>query len=65
MNEKYRIGKKIVVVGPTGGGKTTFAVKLSQSINIKHYELDSLFWRPGWVESIPEEFRSKNTCSHG
>jgi len=59
MNEKYRIGKKIVVVGPTGGGKTTFAVKLSQFVSIKHYELDSLFWKPDWKESSPEEFREK------
>jgi len=53
------LGNKIVVVGPTGGGKTTFAKKLSQLININHYELDALFWKPGWVESGNDEFRKK------
>jgi adenylate kinase family enzyme len=57
--KNYSLGNKIVVVGPTGGGKTTFASKLSETLNIKHTELDSLFWKPNWQESSKEEFREK------
>lgn len=53
------LGKKILVVGANGSGKTTFADKLSKRLNIKHYELDSIFWKPDWQESENAEFRAK------
>ena len=53
------MGKKILVVGANGSGKTTFANKLSLKLKIKHYELDSIFWKPDWKESENEEFRAK------
>lgn len=59
MQKKLHIGKKIAVVGTTGSGKTTFSRKLSAAVNIEHYELDSLFWKPGWEESANEEFRGR------
>ena len=52
-------GDKILVVGANGSGKTTFAGKLSLKLNIKHYELDNIFWKPNWQESESEEFRGK------
>jgi len=52
-----KLGKKIVILGSSGCGKTTFAVKLSNKINIKHYEIDSIFWKPGWIQTGQEEFR--------
>lgn len=53
------LGKKILIVGANGSGKTTFANKLSLKLNIKHYELDSIFWKPDWQESENAEFRAK------
>lgn len=50
-------GNKIVIVGSTGSGKSTFAKRLSEIKKIKHYEIDSLFWRPDWVKTPNDEFR--------
>jgi adenylate kinase family enzyme len=57
--KNYLLGNRIAVIGPTGGGKTTFAEKLSGLINIRHVEMDSIFWKPGWEEPSKEEFRKK------
>lgn len=51
-------GRKILVIGPNGSGKTTFAKKLSQKINIPYYELDNIYWKPNWGESSNDEFRT-------
>lgn len=48
--------KKIAVVGTSGSGKTSLAVKLSQKLNLRHFELDTLFWKPNWTETSDEEF---------
>ncbi len=53
------LGKKILVVGANGSGKTTFANRLSKILNFTHYELDNIFWKPDWQESVNEEFRAK------
>lgn len=46
-----------MVIGVSSGvGKTTFSLQLGKALNIKVYHLDSLFWKPGWVESSLEEF---------
>ncbi|QDS96986.1 AAA family ATPase [Adhaeretor mobilis] len=49
--------KRIVVVGTSGSGKSTFSKKLSQELSIPYVALDELFWNPGWVETPAEEFR--------
>jgi adenylate kinase family enzyme len=53
------LGRKILVVGANGSGKTTFAKKLSKILNMTHYELDNIFWKPDWMESENAEFRAK------
>lgn len=37
---------KIYIVGPVGSGKTTFAKKLSNALDIPYYELDNICWKP-------------------
>lgn len=50
---------KIIVIGTTGSGKSTFAAQLSKKLNIPHVQLDSLFWKPNWIQSTDEEFFNK------
>ncbi len=51
--------KRIVVIGNSCAGKTTFSTKLAKLLNTKHIELDALFWEPNWVEANLETFRSR------
>ncbi|WP_433750169.1 topology modulation protein [Falsibacillus pallidus] len=50
--------KKIMVVGVSAGvGKSTFAKRLGERLDIPVHHLDRHFWKPGWVQAAPEEFR--------
>ncbi|MBN2047321.1 MAG: hypothetical protein JW750_05725 [Anaerolineaceae bacterium] len=44
--------KRVVVVGTTGSGKTTFSKRLAERIGAPHIELDRVHFLPGW-ESKP------------
>lgn len=49
--------KRIMVIGISAGvGKSTFARNLGKALKIPVYHLDSLYWKPGWVEASLEEF---------
>ena len=54
MNEITRV----VVIGTSCVGKTTFAQALARVLNFPHVELDSLHWQPNWIPRPPEEFRA-------
>ncbi|MFJ7934064.1 topology modulation protein [Sporosarcina sp. NPDC096371] len=48
---------KIMVIGVSAGvGKSTFARRLSELTGIEVTHLDRLYWKPNWVEALPEEF---------
>jgi adenylate kinase family enzyme len=50
-------GRRIVVVGGTGTGKSTLAETLAGRLGVPFVELDALFWRlPDWQEPDPDEF---------
>lgn len=51
--------RRTVVVGTSCSGKTTFARKLSSALGVNHIELDTLYWKPDWVESSTDEFRNR------
>lgn len=53
------IGKRIIVVGTTGSGKTTLAKSIGTILNIPHIELDALYWQPNWTETPDDEFIQK------
>ena len=56
MNEPFR---RVLIIGPTGSGKTTLARTLSKIGNLRHVELDLLLYARGWQEVPPEEFNDK------
>ncbi len=53
------LGRRIVVIGSTGAGKTTMGAGLAGLLAIPHVELDSLFWGPNWTECPTEIFRNR------
>ena len=50
--------ERAVVVGSSCSGKTTFARALAGALDVRHVELDALYWNPNWVEKPLEEFRA-------
>jgi len=50
--------KRVLVIGCGGSGKSTLARHLGGLLGISVIHLDSLFWRPGWVETPREEWRA-------
>jgi adenylate kinase family enzyme len=57
--EPIAVGRRIVVWGVTGSGKTTVARRLGRSLGLPAIELDALYWQPNWVQTPREEFREK------
>ncbi|MGZ5956765.1 MAG: AAA family ATPase, partial [Caulobacteraceae bacterium] len=55
---------RVVVMGSTGSGKSTFARRLAQRTGAAHIEQDALNWDPGWTnlsQVDPEKFRARVT----
>lgn len=48
-------GLRVLVIGTSGSGKSTFAEKLAGEAGIAHLELDVINWRPGWYDRSNEE----------
>ena len=55
---KFEDLKRVVVIGSSCVGKTTFAKNLAEVLNVKHIEMDLLNWLPEWQERSTEELRS-------
>ncbi|HKS26659.1 MAG TPA: DNA topology modulation protein [Pyrinomonadaceae bacterium] len=48
--------KKVLVIGPGGAGKSTFARRLGELLGIEVLHLDKFYWHPGWVETPKPEW---------
>ncbi len=53
------IGRRVVVTGLAGSGKSTFAVALADKTGLPLIHLDLAFWKPGWVAPSEIEWREK------
>lgn len=51
--------QRIAIVGATGSGKTTLALRLAHLLNLPHVELDALHWGPNWTMPPQDEFRQR------
>lgn len=40
--------KKIIIIGGNGSGKTTFAIQLSEKLNIPLIFIDKIYWTDNW-----------------
>ena len=47
---------RVVVIGTSCAGKTTFARSLARMLGFPHIELDALHWQPNWIERPDDEF---------
>ncbi len=52
------VPERIVVVGSSCAGKTTFARALAAQLGYPYVELDHLYWSPGWTPKGGQEFRA-------
>ena len=50
--------KRIVIIGTSCSGKTTLARKIPAKLDMRHIELDQLFWLPEWKQRPTDEFRA-------
>ena len=46
---------RVMVVGISGAGKSTFAARLAEAAGLRVVELDLLNWGPGWYNRSAEE----------
>lgn len=51
--------QKIVIVGTSCSGKSTFARRVAGVLGFPHIELDALYWEPNWVQAPIEVFRER------
>lgn len=49
--------KRILIIGSSGAGKSTFAKRLHEATHIKLVHLDHLYWKPNWIEPSKDEWR--------
>jgi adenylate kinase family enzyme len=53
------LGRRVVVTGLAGSGKSTFSLALGAKTGLPVIHLDLQFWKPGWVEPTETEWREK------
>jgi adenylate kinase family enzyme len=52
----YKMNRIMVMGVSAGVGKSTFARRLGELLEISVYHLDALYWKPEWEEASLEEF---------
>jgi adenylate kinase family enzyme len=53
------VGRRVIVTGLAGSGKSTFALALAARTGLPVIHLDLHFWKPGWVAPSETEWREK------
>ncbi len=53
------VGRRVVVTGLAGAGKSTLSVALAAKTGLPLVHLDLHYWKPGWVAPSDSEWREK------
>ena len=59
METNPSIGRRVLVIGMAGSGKSTLSRALSAKTGLPLIQLDVHYWKPGWVEPSEDEWREK------
>jgi adenylate kinase family enzyme len=60
-NASGDVGRRVVVTGMPGSGKSTFSKALAARTGLPLIHLDLHYWKPGWVEPSDGEWREKQS----
>jgi adenylate kinase family enzyme len=52
--------QRVVVIGNSGGGKSTLARRLAARLGLVHHEVDGLLWQPGWVPTPADTYEAEH-----
>jgi adenylate kinase family enzyme len=58
-NASGAAGRRVLVTGMAGSGKSTFSRALSARTGLPLIHLDLHYWKPGWVKPSDDEWRAK------
>jgi adenylate kinase family enzyme len=61
MNTEIADLRRVVVIGASGAGKTTFARELAQLLDAPHVQLDALYWAEHWTPVDKDVFLHRVT----
>jgi adenylate kinase family enzyme len=53
------VGRRVVVTGLAGAGKSTLSIALAAKTGLPLIHLDLHYWKPGWVAPSDTEWREK------
>lgn len=53
------IGRRVIVTGLAGSGKSTLSIALAKKTGLPLIHLDLEYWKPGWVDPSLDEWRQK------
>jgi adenylate kinase family enzyme len=56
------VGRRVIVTGMAGSGKSTFSRALSVRTGLPLIHLDLHYWKPGWERPSGDEWRRKQRC---
>lgn len=51
--------RRVLVLGSSGSGKSTFTGRLARALNVEAIHLDSHYWQPNWTATPPAEWQAR------